>query len=95
MNTCRKLSDKEDRYFNIVYRIIKQYLKCLIIIGGILFLIYIRRGISKELTIGKLIAYVLLASLVCVFIHLCDNFAFNNIIIGLSIYFGFELLKFN
>lgn len=95
MNTCRKLVDKEERYFDVIYRMISQYLKCLLIIGSILFLIYIRRGISKELTVGKLIAYILLSSLICLFIYMCDNLAFNNIIIGLAIYFGFELLKFN
>lgn len=94
MNTCKKKRSQEDNYFNLLYRIIRQYLKCLLLLICILFLIYIRRGIRDNLNIGILFGYVLLASLVLVVIYLLDNFVFNNIIIGLGIFFGFELLKF-
>ena len=94
MNTCKKKLDNDDRYFDLAYRILVQYLKSLLIIGSILFLIYIKKGISKDLNVGKLITYILLSSLVFVVIYLSDNFAYNNLIIGLGIYFGFELLKF-
>ena len=96
MNTCKKkIPNNEEGYFAFMYKIITQYIKCIFIIGGILMLIYIRKGISSEITMGKLIAYILLASLVFVMISLADNFAYSNLIIGLGIYFGFEVLRFS
>ena len=95
MNTCKKKQQNEDNYFNLLYRLVKQYLKCFIFLICILFLIYIKKGITQNLNIGILFAYILLASLVLVIIYLIDNFVFNNLIIGIGIYFGFEILKFN
>ena len=96
MNTCKKREPQnEEGYFALMYQILTQYIKCIFIIGGILFLIYIKKGITMDLTIGKLIAYILLSSLVFVMISLADNFAYNNLIVGLGIYFGFEILQFH
>ena len=93
MNTCKKRNNKTGNY-NLLYKLVTQYLKTILTIGCIFLLIFIRKGITNDLTIGKIIAYILLAGLFLVIIFLADNFAYNNIIIGIGIYFGFELLKF-
>lgn len=94
MNTCKK-KKKDDDFFNLIYKIVVQFIKSLLILGSIFTLIFIRKNINENLNIGKLISYVLLASLILVIIYMTDNFVYNNLIIGLGIYFGFELLKFN
>ena len=93
MNTCKK-KKQDDDYFNLIYKIVVQFIKSLLIIGSIFILIYIRKNINENLNIGKIISYIMLASLVLVIIYMTDNFVYNNLIIGLGIYFGFELLKF-
>lgn len=89
---CQK-RDKEETVVNNVTRILTQFGKCLLIMGSIFMLVYIRKSIKDKMTIGMIIAYILLACLAMVCIFLADQFAYNNLLVGLGAYFGFELLK--
>ena len=89
---CRKL-DKEEQAVSQVTRVVTQFMKCLLIIGSILVLVFIRKSLQNNMSVGMIIAYILLACLAMVCIFLADQFAYNNLLIGVGAYFGFELLR--
>lgn len=91
-NQCSKNS-KEDRYINTITKVIYQFFKSLFILVTIFILILIRKGLRENLTIVKTISYILIASLAMTTIFMVDNYVYNNLLLGLGIYFGFEIIK--
>lgn len=89
---CSRI-DKEQNAVNQVTRVLNQFVKCLLIFGSVFTLVFIRRSLQKNMSIGMVVAYILLACLAMVCIFLADTFAYNNLLVGLGAYFGFELLK--
>ena len=53
----------------------------------------IRKGMRDNLTIARIISYILLACMGMVTIYMADSYAYNNLLVGLGAYFGFELVK--
>ena len=92
-STCKKEQEQEKMMDKLV-DLVHQYLKCLVILGCIFVLICIRKGMAKNLTVGRVFAYILLACLAMVIIYMADSFAYSNLLVGLGAYFGFELVKF-
>lgn len=95
MNTCKKTRSQEDKYFNLFYRIITQFLKILLILSCLFILILIRKNIANSLNVGKIIAYIIFASVLFVILNVTDSYFYNQLLIGLGVYFGFEMLRFN
>lgn len=92
-STCKK-EEEQERYIDRVIHLIHQFFKCLLILGSVFVLIMIRKGMADNLTVGRVFAYLLLACLAMVIIYMADSFAYNNLLVGLGAYFGFELVKF-
>lgn len=90
--TCKK-EVREEKYIDLIIRILNQFLKCLLILSVIFILIIIRKGMQENVTIAKLISYILLASIGMVIIYMADTYAYNNLLVGLGAYFGFSLIK--
>ena len=90
--TCSK-KDKEEKYVDFLVRVVHQFFKCLLIISVIFVLIMVRKGMRDNMTVGRIISYVLLACIGMVAIFIADSYAYNNLLVGLGAYFGFELVK--
>lgn len=90
--TCKK-EIKEERYVDLIIRVVHQFFKCLLILTTIFILIMIRKGMKDNLTIARIISYILLACIGMVTIYMADSYAYNNLLVGLGAYFGFELIK--
>ncbi len=65
----------------------------MLIIGIMCMLLFIRKQMKDNLTIGRLLGYLLLACISITCIYIADSFVYNNLIVGLGAYLGFELLK--
>jgi hypothetical protein len=92
-SSCKK-EEEQSKIIDKLVNLVHQYLKCLVILGCIFALICIRKSMSQNLTVGRVFAYILLACLAMVIIYMADPFAYNNLLVGLGAYFGFELVKF-
>ena len=90
--TCKK-EIREEKYIDYIIRVIHQFLKCLLILSVILILIVIRKGMHENITIAKIISYILLTSIGMVVIYMADSYAYNNLLVGLGAYCGFEMMK--
>ena len=90
--TCKK-KENNDKYIDFIIKVIYQFFKCLLILSVVFILIMLRKGMKDNLTIAKIISYLLLASIGMVSIYMADSYAYNNLIVGLGAYFGFELIK--
>ena len=90
--TCKK-EVKEEKYVDLIVRVIHQFLKCFLILSVIFILIMIRKGMKDDLTIARIISYILLACIGMVTIYMADSYAYNNLLVGIGAYFGFELIK--
>ena len=91
-DTCSK-KEKEEKYVDYIIRIVHQFFKCLLILSVIFTLIMIRKGMRDNMTVGRIISYILLACIGMVTIYMADSYAYNNLLVGLGAYFGFELIK--
>ncbi len=83
----------EEKYVDFLTKIVHQFFKCLLILSVIFILIMIRKGMRDNLTIARIISYILLACMGMVTIYMADSYAYNNLLVGLGAYFGFELVK--
>ena len=93
--SCKRKSGEEAKLANQLSRALVQFFKTLLILSCIFVLVLVRKGMKDRLNIGIIIAYILLACLALVIIYLSDQFVYNNLLIGLGAYLGFELLKIN
>lgn len=93
VESCKRKQDGESKTVHYISIVLIQFFKCLLILSCIFVLVLIRKGMQASLSIGKIIAYILLACLAMVIIFMADKFAYNNLLVGLGAYFGFELLK--
>ena len=67
--TCKK-EVKEEKYVDLIVRVIHQFLKCFLILSVIFILIMIRKGMKDDLTIARIISYILLACIGMVTIYM-------------------------
>ena len=84
---------REDNYVDLLTRVIYQFFKSLFLLGLILMLVLIRKSLRDNLTIAKGISYLLIASLAMATIYMVDNYVYNNLILGIGVYFGYSLMK--
>ena len=89
---CKK-EVKEERYVDFMIKVVHQFFKCLLILSVIFILVMIRKGMKDNLTIARIVSYILLACMGMVTIYMADSYAYNNLLVGLGAYFGFELVK--
>ncbi len=91
--SCKIKQDQEAKVADHIRLALVQFFKCLLIVSSVFVLVLVRRGMRDSLNLGKVIAYVLLACLALVVIFLADKFVYNNLLVGLGAYLGFELLR--
>ena len=65
----------------------------MLIIGIMCMLLFVRKSMKENLTIGKILGYLLLACISITCIYIADSFVYNNLIVGLGVYLGFEIMK--
>jgi hypothetical protein len=91
--SCKRKPNDEEKTVFYIRSALVQFFKCFLILSCIFVLVLTRKSMAASLNIGKVIAYILLACLAMVVIFMADKFAYNNLLVGLGAYFGFELLK--
>lgn len=91
--SCNRKQDEEANIANHIRAALLQFFKCLLILSCVFVLVLVRKSMRDSLNLGRVIAYVLLACLAMVIIFMADKFAYNNLLVGLGAYFGFELLR--
>ena len=92
IKSCKKELNEEKK-MNVLMDIINKFFKNMLIIGIMCMLVFIRKHMKNNITIGKLMGYLLLACISMTCIYIADSFVYNNLIVGLGVYLGYELLK--
>ena len=90
---CKKIQNEETK-INYIVSIGNKFFKSMLILGVISILVFVKRSMKNDVSIGKLLGYLLLSSIGMVCIYIADSYAYNNLIVGLGACIGFELLKF-
>lgn len=93
---CKKRQEGENQeYVNFVTDFLKQFGRCFLILIAVFMLVAVRKSVGTERNMGRVLAFSLFASLTMVTIYYADEYAFSNIMLGIGIYFGYELFREN
>ena len=94
LKKCKKRQEGENQeYVNFVTDFLKQFGRCFLILIDIFMLVAVRKSVGTERNFGRVLAFSLFGALTMVVIYYADEFAFSNLVLGIGIYFGYELFR--
>lgn len=94
LKKCQKKQEGENQqYVNFVTDFLTQFGRCFLILIAIFMLVAVRKSVGTERSMGRVFAFSLFGALTMVVIYYADEFAFSNIVLGIGIYFGYELFR--